>query len=157
MDQLTSFIGVNFLICFSPRSNLWVIFITYCNHSTFTHHHFAISLGDHMCLSAKSLQSCPTLSDPIDCSLPGSPVHGILQARILKCVAIPSSRRFSRPRDWTDISYVSWIGRRVLYHYRHLGSPLDGMWRWKSLSCLWLFATPWTIVCQAPLSTGFSR
>ena len=123
MDQLTSFIGVNFLICFSPRSNLWVIFITYCNHSTFTHHHFAISLGDHMCLSAKSLQSCPTLSDPIDCSLPGSPVHGILQARILNWVAIHSSRGSSWPRGWTCVFYVSCIGGWVLYHYHHLGSP----------------------------------
>ena len=37
-------------------------------------------------------QSCPTLCDPMDCSPPGSSVHGILQARILKCVAIPFSR-----------------------------------------------------------------
>ena len=37
-------------------------------------------------------QSCPTLSDPMDCSLPGSSVHGILQARILECIAIPFSR-----------------------------------------------------------------
>ena len=44
-----------------------------------------------MCLSAKLLQSRPTLSDPIDCSLPGSPVHGILQVRILEWVAMPSS------------------------------------------------------------------
>ena len=37
-------------------------------------------------------QSCPTLSNPKDCSPPGSPVHGILQARILEWVAIPFSR-----------------------------------------------------------------
>ena len=41
--------------------------------------------------TAKSLQSCPTLCDPMDCSLPGSPVHGILQARILEWVAISFS------------------------------------------------------------------
>ena len=41
---------------------------------------------------AKALQSCPTLCDPMDCSLPGSSVHGILQARILEWVAMPSSR-----------------------------------------------------------------
>ena len=40
----------------------------------------------------KSLQSCPTLCDPMDCSPPGSSVHGILQARILECVALPFSR-----------------------------------------------------------------
>ena len=42
--------------------------------------------------SAKSLQSCSTLYDPMDCSPPGSSVHGILQARILEWVAMPSSR-----------------------------------------------------------------
>ena len=44
------------------------------------------------CLHAKSLQSYPTLCDPMDCSPPGSSVHGILQARTLQWVAIPSSR-----------------------------------------------------------------
>ena len=44
-------------------------------------------------------QSCPTLCDPMDCSLPGSSVHGIFQARILEWVAISFSRRSSRPRD----------------------------------------------------------
>ena len=43
-------------------------------------------------LSAKTLQSCPTLCDPIDCSLPGSSAHGILQARILEWVAMSSYR-----------------------------------------------------------------
>ena len=45
-----------------------------------------------MCMCAKSLQSCPTLCDPMDCSPPGSSVHGILQARILEWVAIAFSR-----------------------------------------------------------------
>ena len=49
-------------------------------------------------------QSCPTLCDPMDCSLPGSSIHGILQARILEWVAISFSRRSSRPRDWTHRS-----------------------------------------------------
>ena len=49
-------------------------------------------------------QPCPTLCDPIDCSPPGSSVHGILQVRILECVAMPSSRGSSQPRDWTQVS-----------------------------------------------------
>ena len=57
-------------------------------------------------LSAKSLQSCPTLCDPMDYSTPGSSVHGILQARILEWVAMPSSRGSSPPRHWTRVSYV---------------------------------------------------
>ena len=59
---------------------------------------------------------CPTLCNPMDCSLPGSSVHGILQTRILEWVTLPSSRGSSQPRDWTHISYVSCIGRQVLYH-----------------------------------------
>ena len=50
------------------------------------------------CVHAKSLQLCPTLCDPIDCSPPGS-VHGILQARILEWVVMPSSRGSSQPRN----------------------------------------------------------
>ena len=49
-------------------------------------------------------QSCPTLCNPMNCSLPGSFVHGILQARILKWVAIPVYRGSSQPKDWTQTS-----------------------------------------------------
>ena len=57
-------------------------------------------------------QSCPTLCNPMDCSLPGSSVHGILQARILEWVAISFSRGSSRPRDRTQVSCI--VGRRVV-------------------------------------------
>ena len=57
-------------------------------------------------------QSCPTLCNSTDCSPPGSPVHGILQARILEWVAISLSRGSSRLRD---LIHVSCIGRRILY------------------------------------------
>ena len=52
-------------------------------------------------------QSCPTLCNPVDCSPPGSSVHGILQARILEWVAIPFSRGFSQPRNRTLVSYIA--------------------------------------------------
>ena len=55
-------------------------------------------------------------------SQPGSSVHGLLQARILEWVAMLSSRGSSRPREGTHVSYVSCIGRRVLYHWCHLES-----------------------------------
>ena len=71
-------------------------------------------------MHATSLQSCLTLCDPMDYSPPGSFVHGIPQARILEWVATPSSRGSSWPRDWT---WVSCIGRWVLYHQCQLGSP----------------------------------
>ena len=76
---------------------------------------------------AKSLQSCPTLCDPIDGSPPGSPVLGILQARTLKWVAIS----FSNAWKWKV--------------------------KVKSLSRVQLLATPWTAAHQAPPSMGFSR
>ena len=77
--------------------------------------------------AAKSLQSCPTLCDPIDGSPPGSPVPGILQARTLEWVAIS----FSKAWKWEV--------------------------KVKSLSRVRLVATPWTAAHQAPPSMGFSR
>ena len=65
---------------------------------------------------AKSLQLCPTLCDPVDCSLPGSSVCGIIQARILEWASMASSRASSPPRDQTCVSFSSCIGRQVLYH-----------------------------------------
>ena len=89
--------------------------------------HSRVTLFVWAAAAAKSLQSCLTLCDPIDGSLPGSPVPGILQARTLEWVAISSSNA----------------------------------WKWKvkvkSLSCVRLFTTPWTIAHQAPPSMGFSR
>ena len=80
-----------------------------------------------MLTAAKSLQSCPTLCDPVDSSPPGSPVPGVLQAKTL---------------EWVAISF-------------------SNAWKWKvkvkSLSHVWLLATPWTAAYQAPLSMGFSR
>ena len=67
-----------------------------------------LSLVDStLCVDARSLQSCPTLCNPMDCSPPGSSVHGILQARILDWVAMPSSRGSFWPEDWTCISCIA--------------------------------------------------
>ena len=77
--------------------------------------------------AAKSLQSCPTLCDPVDGSPPGSAVPGILQARTLEWVAIS----FSNTGKWKV--------------------------KVNSLSRVQLLATPWTSAHQAPLSMGFSR
>ena len=65
-----------------------------------------------LCMRYKSLQLCLTLCDPMDCSPPGSSVHGILQARILEWVAMASSKGSCWPRDRTHVSYVSCIGKR---------------------------------------------
>ena len=68
-------------------------------------------------------QLCPTFYDPMDCSSPGSSVHGIFQARKLEWVAISSSRGSSWPRDRTSFSWVSHISRQILLSQSHLGSP----------------------------------
>ena len=80
----------------------------------------------YSCLPLCSVaQSWPTLWNPTNCSLPGSSVHGILQARILEWVAISSSRWSSRPRNWTHVSFVFYTGRHILYHCTTWGAPQD--------------------------------
>ena len=61
----------------------------------------------YVCVHAKSLQSCPTLCDPMDHSPPGSSVQRILQARILEWVAMPSSRGYSQPRGQTQVFCIA--------------------------------------------------
>ena len=63
----------------------------------------------------------------MDCSPPGSVVHGILQARILEWVSTPYSRVSSQSRDQTCISYISCIGRQVLYYFSPPGKPLTSV------------------------------
>ena len=67
----------------------------------YTHIHIYI----HM--HAESLKSCPVLCKPMDCSPPGSSVHGILQASILEWVAIHFSRGSSQPGDQTQVSFIA--------------------------------------------------
>ena len=59
--------------------------------------------------------ACPTLCEPMDCSLPGSSVLEILQARILEWIAMPFSRGPSWPREPNHVSWDSRIGRQILY------------------------------------------
>ena len=100
---------------------------------------------------------------------PGSSVHGILQARILEWVAIPFFWVSSWHRDWTHVSYISCIGRWVLYHLSHQGSPyLVPKWKtgreystrclyralWSPYSWLWVdcFQLCWKAMgCHLPL------
>ena len=73
-----------------------------------------------LCITIVS-QSCLTLCDPMAYILPGSSVHGILQARILEWVAVPSSRGSSRPRESNPcLPYC----RQILYHLSQKGRPL---------------------------------
>ena len=73
----------------------------------------------YACVNAKLLQSCLTLCDPMDCSLPGSSVHGILQASILEWVAIPFLQGiFLTQGSNLDLLHC----RQILYHLSHKGS-----------------------------------
>ena len=58
-------------------------------------------------VSVSVTQTSSTVCDPMDCSPAGSPVHGILQARILEWIAIPFSRGSSQPRDRTKVSHTA--------------------------------------------------
>ena len=86
-------------------------------------------------------QSCWTLCDPMDCTWPGSSVHGIFQARILEWVTISRSRESPWSRDQTRISC---IGREMLYHRviwdRHPGSDGGDPKRNKRALCIWSFS-----------------
>ena len=73
-----------------------------------------------MCVN--SLQSCPTVSSPMNGSLPGSSVHGVLQVRLLEWTAMSSSRGSSRPWAGSWLFHVSCVGRQLLHHQNHLGS-----------------------------------
>ena len=91
----------------------------------------------------------------MDCSLPGSSVHGIFQARILEWAAIPFSTRSSQPRDRTQ---VSCIGGQILYLLCCQGSPrrIFVIVVVQSPSRVWLFVIPWTAAFQASLSFTIS-
>ena len=106
-----------------------------------------VSRHCQICPVCLIIQPCPTLCNPMDYSLPGSSVHGILQARILEWVAISSSRGFSWPRDQTSVSSVSCIagwfftcwaiarGQNVLIENQgSLGSTLLAL-GWQKLFC----------------------
>ena len=90
-------------------------------------------------------QSCLTLCDAVNCGPPSSFVHGIILARTLEWVAISYSRGSSWLRDQTHVSYVSCIGRWVLYHYGHLGNQIvHRMYYVHSELDNWAFMAYWT-------------
>ena len=100
-----------------------------CHHTTAPH----FSTPRVQCLSSPFLSfpllpwsvvvhSYRTLCTSMNCSLPGSSVHGISQVRILELVAVSFSRGSSWPRNWTCVSRID---RRILYHWATREAPLD--------------------------------
>ena len=106
-------------MCIVPAKETWSSILPCLN--------ICFSAFTFVAAAAKSLQSCPTLCDPIDSSPSGSAIPGILQARTLEWIAIS----FSNAWKWK-------VKVKSLCHVR-------------------LFVTPWTAAHQAPLSMGFSR
>ena len=104
-----------------------------------------------MRVRAKLIQLRLTLCDPMDCSLPDSSVHGIPHARILGWVVMPSSRGSSPPRDRTLVSYSSCIVGEF-FMAETPGKPRIDICSVQLLSCVQLFATPWTAEHQPSLS-----
>ena len=105
-------------------------------------------------MCAKLLQSHTTLCDTMDCSPPGSSVHGILQTRVMCRVTIPFSGGSFLPRDQTWVwsiqvdSLVSQPAGKPCMLYVCVLSHF---------SCVRLYVTLWTVACQALLSMSFSR
>ena len=92
---------------------------------------YSIYLIPAKCMPVNWLQSCLVLHDTKDGSLPGSFVFGILQARILECLAIFSSRGSSWPRNWTDVSCLSCVGRQIPFTTHPPGKSKVKIGQWK--------------------------
>ena len=99
------------LVCSWKNWSAYLVRVKFCQLDSFFHFLLSLSLlvkdvSISCWLKVKVLitQSCTTFCNPMGCNLWGSSVRGILQARILECVAIPFSRGSSLPRDWTQVS-----------------------------------------------------
>ena len=94
-----------------------------------------------ICMPCSVSQSCPTLCDPMDCSLPGSSVHGVSKARILEWIAISSSRGSSHPgikprsSEWAGSFFTTKLPGKPIYLYSlYILNPiLDGCTHTKSV------------------------
>ena len=118
------------------------------------HYEFCVCLGP---------QSCLTLCDPMDCSLPGSSIHGIVLGQNTG-VGYHFLLQRIFPVHGSNLCLLCLLYcRQILYPLSHQGSPPNFVW-WSLYSipvwvccCIRLFAVPWTTACQPPLSIEFSR
>ena len=142
------------------------------NNSLYRPSNYTCRIGPAAAAAAKSLQSCPTLCDPIDRSPPSSPVPGILQGRTLEWVAISFSNAWKWKVKVKSLSCVQLLVTPWTAAHQappHMGSSRQEYWGGlplpsprigpkdvvQLLSCVWLFITPWTVTHYAPLSMGF--
>ena len=107
----------------------------------------------YVCFRAKSLQLCLMFCNPMDCSPPGSSVHGIIQSRLLEWVAIPFSRGSSWLRDGTRVAYAFCTGRFCSLPLVPSGKPINEE---IALVIIWvLHRHPSKTVCNSPLLLKF--
>ena len=103
--------------------------------------------------------NCVRHCNPVDCSLMGFSVHGILQANLLEWVAMPSSTGSSQPRDGTWVSYTSCIGNQILYHFSTI-QTLDSHWLpslFFSLICIFVYIYIFFARVLPRKLTGYSK
>ena len=103
---------------YSPKAKYGVpsISVNKASYNSHSHQFTDCKWQGHAVCMLSPFKLCLTLCDPMDWSPLGFSIHGSPQAKILEWGAISSSRGSSRLRDQTHVSYVSWIGRWVLYH-----------------------------------------
>ena len=118
-------ISANLLFTFVNTIVMWLtVFMIYTWLTYFSINlKFTLYFNEYWKWKVLVTQSCPTLHDPTDCSLPSSSVHGILQGRILECVFIPFYRGSSQTRDWSQVSHIAgifftiWATRELILYY----------------------------------------
>ena len=102
-DSRRNLISLSKATILVTKTNIWTL-VYWIPIYYYYYYYYYYFTSEFLC--AKSLQFCFTLCDPMGCNLPGSSVHGILQAKILEWFAVPSSRRSSWPKGWTHVSYI---------------------------------------------------
>ena len=109
LSRMYSELFISGLVFFNSRISVWLLLMI----------SGSVVLQVNEVKWSEVAQSCLTLCNPLDCSLPGSSVHGIFQARVLEWIAISFSRGSSQPRDSTpashivDRSFTAWATRKV--------------------------------------------
>ena len=102
---------------------IWYVYICNIHRSIYSTYNFKQFSLNNSLNKSEVTQLCPTLCNPVDCSLPGSSVHGIFQAIVLEWIVISFSRGSSRPKDRTQVScivdrrFTAWATREVLKQF----------------------------------------